>query len=78
LVLFGYVATWYAGLARAQAIDVTAVLVFGAVITAGLQSGFNGVDLATQGRGLILLTIGTAIFVGVGMVRSRRTEILSR
>lgn len=78
LVLFGYVATWYAGLARAQAIDVTAVLVFGAVITAALQSGFNGVDLATQGRGLILLTIGTAIFVGVGMVRSRRTEILSR
>ena len=36
LLLSAYVATWYAALARAQAIDVTAVLVFGAVVTAAL------------------------------------------
>ena len=29
-LLFGYVASWYAALARAQAVDVTAVFVFGA------------------------------------------------
>lgn len=34
VLLTGYVGTWYAALARAQAIDVTAALVFGAVITA--------------------------------------------
>ena len=34
LLLTAYVATWYAALARAQAVDVTAVLVFGAVVTA--------------------------------------------
>ena len=37
LLLAGYVATWFAALARAQAVDVTAVLVFGAVVTALLS-----------------------------------------
>ena len=39
LLLTAYVATWYAALARAQAVDVTAVLVFGAVVTALLAAG---------------------------------------
>lgn len=58
LVLTGYVATWYSALARAQAIDVTAVLVFGAVITATLRSGFEGVALAPSGIGLALVATG--------------------
>ena len=39
LLLTAYVATWYAALARAQAVDVTAVLVFGAVVTARALPG---------------------------------------
>ena len=57
-LLFLYVATWYAALARAQAVDVTAVLVFGAVITALLDRTVEGVafpDLV----GLGLVTAGT-------------------
>ena len=42
LLLTAYVATWYAALARAQAIDVTAVLVFGAVVTALLSGAVDG------------------------------------
>ena len=45
IILTGFVATWYSALARAPAVDVTAVLVGGAVITALLRSGFQGVPL---------------------------------
>ncbi len=58
LVLTGYVTTWYSALGRAQAIDVTAVLVFGAVITATLRSGFEGAALAPSGMGLVLVAAG--------------------
>jgi drug/metabolite transporter (DMT)-like permease len=37
-LLFGYVGTWYAALKRAPASLVTAILVVGAPITAGLQA----------------------------------------
>ena len=53
LILAGYVATWYAALARAQAVDVTAVLVLAAVVTALLNAGFEGVPLDALGLGLI-------------------------
>lgn len=53
LMLAGYVATWYAALARAQAIDVTAVLVLGAIVTAVLNAGFEGASLDVLGLGLI-------------------------
>lgn len=78
LILFGYVATWYGGLARAQAIDVTAVLVFGAVVTAALQTGINGADLTSKGLGLALLSLGTLVFVGLGSARERQSEVLTR
>ena len=45
LLLTAYVATWYAALARAQAVDVTAVLVFGAVVTALLPGAADGMPL---------------------------------
>lgn len=76
LLLTGYVGTWYAGLARAQAVDVSAVLVFGAVITAGLRSGIQGVDLATQGVGLALVTAGVAIYVAIEFLRSGQPRVL--
>lgn len=60
-LLAGYVATWHRALARAQAVDVTAVLVAGAFITAALSGVFRGVDLlpALPWHGLILA--GTAL-----------------
>lgn len=64
LVLTGYVVTWYSALARAQAVDVSAVLVFGAVVTAFLRSGLQGAALPSE-AGLVLVTLGA-----VGIVAS--------
>jgi drug/metabolite transporter (DMT)-like permease len=66
-LLSGYVLTWFAALSRAPAIDVTAVLVGGALITAILQSGFQGAALPDP-LGLALIAIG----VGVVFVAGRR------
>jgi drug/metabolite transporter (DMT)-like permease len=55
VILAGYVATWYAALARAQAVDVTAVLVLGAVVTALLDRGIEGAPFDAVGIGLIAL-----------------------
>jgi drug/metabolite transporter (DMT)-like permease len=59
LILAGYVATWFAALARAQAVDVTAVLVFGAVITALLSRWADGVTFDLGG--VILITLGAIL-----------------
>ena len=59
LLLTGYVATWYAALARAQAVDVTAVLVFGAVVTALLAGVADGA--AVDVVGVVLVTAGSAL-----------------
>jgi drug/metabolite transporter (DMT)-like permease len=59
LLLTGYVATWYQALARAQAVDVTAVLVFGAVITALLAGAIYGVAVSVGGT--IAIAAGTGI-----------------
>ncbi len=58
VILAAYVATWFAALARARAIDVTAVLVLGALVTAALQSAVNGVALAPQAPWLVTLLVG--------------------
>jgi len=58
-LLTAYVVTWYEALARAQAVDVTAVLVFGAVVTALLARAADGVPVDTVGIGLIV--IGAAL-----------------
>ena len=64
VILTLYVATWFAALARAQATDVTAMLVFGAVITAVLSSGGQLAALAPGAVGLALIAAGTvAVFV---------------
>jgi drug/metabolite transporter (DMT)-like permease len=59
LLLTAYVATWYAALARAQAVDVTAVLVFGAVVTAVLERVTDGA--AIDAVGVALVTLGAAL-----------------
>lgn len=64
VILGCYVLTWFTALARAQAVDVTAVLVTGAVITALLKG--------TPQIGLILIAAG-ALVVAVS-ARQRRLE----
>jgi len=56
-----YVATWYAALARAQTVDVTAVLVFGALITALLSGLADGAQVSVAGAALV--AAGTALIV---------------
>jgi drug/metabolite transporter (DMT)-like permease len=59
LLLSAYVATWYAALAHAQAVDVTAILVFGAVVTAGISAAADG--MSVDATALVLITAGAAL-----------------
>ena len=68
VTLAAYVATWYSALARAQAIDVTAVLVAGAIVTAILDAGVRGVA-APPVLGVILVVSGALV---AGIVGWRR------
>ena len=68
LLLTAYVGTWYAALAFAPAIDVTAVLVFGAVITALLSGAIDGAAVDVAGIGLV--TAGVAL-VGAAALTGR-------
>jgi drug/metabolite transporter (DMT)-like permease len=63
VLLAGYVSTWFAALARAGAVDVTAVLVLGAVITAILSSIVRGTALAPQAGWLAVLLAGGSVIV---------------
>lgn len=72
ILLAGYVGFWFAALARAQAIDVTAILVVGAVGTAVLAGVFDGAALAPQAPWLITITGGAAL---VGWTMLRRPEV---
>jgi len=65
--LAAYVATWFAALARAQATDVTAVLVLGAVITALFSASAKGVAL-TNAPAYAALAVGVGL-VALTMVR---------
>lgn len=58
LILSAYVATWLFALARAQATDVTAVLVCGAIVTAILNAGAQPAGLAPAAIGLALIAAG--------------------
>ena len=73
LLLSAYVGTWYAALARAQAVDVTAVLVLGAVVTALLDRAANGV--AVDGVGVGLICIGAALAVFAGRPRAAHARL---
>jgi len=66
LLLTAYVATWYSALARAQAIDVTAVLVFGAFVTAALSGAIDGKEVSATGMALVA---AGALVAGVAAVR---------
>jgi len=63
VVLAGYVSTWFAALSRAPAVDVTAVLVIGAVITALLATVVKGSPLVPELGWVTLVLVGTALVV---------------
>lgn len=58
VLLAGYVLTWHQALWRAPAVDVTAVLVLGAIVTALLAGVFDGAPLAAKAPWLTLLAAG--------------------
>jgi drug/metabolite transporter (DMT)-like permease len=60
VLLAFYVAAWFAALGRGRAVDVTAVLVSAAFVTAALSAGVQGTALP-HAWGLILVALGTAI-----------------
>ncbi len=62
--LAAFVGIWYAALSLAPAIDVTAVLVLGAVITGLLNSGFRGVPLTVDSYGYVLIALGAMAVAG--------------
>jgi hypothetical protein len=72
-ILSVYVASWYSALSRAPAVDVTAVLVFGAVITAFLRSGVDGIALPST-AGLVLVSLGAATVLVAARRRSGLTQ----
>jgi drug/metabolite transporter (DMT)-like permease len=60
-VLAAYVGTWFTALSLAPAVDVTAILVVGAVITAMLSTVVRGTPVAgLDVVGLVLLALGAA------------------
>jgi drug/metabolite transporter (DMT)-like permease len=63
VILAGYVSTWFAALSRAPAVDVTAVLVIGAVITALLAAAVNGGPLVPELGWVGLVLAGTVLVV---------------
>lgn len=69
VVLAGYVATWLAALSRAPAVDVTAVLVGGAVLTALIDAARGTLVLAPLAPGLLLLLFGVALAVAGSLRR---------
>jgi drug/metabolite transporter (DMT)-like permease len=58
-----YVGTWYAALARAQAVDVTAALVSATLVTSLLNAAVKGAPIAAQAGGLAVIAAGTALLV---------------
>lgn len=61
VLLAAYVGTWLAALSRADAVDVTSVLVLGAIVTAGLDAAVHGRPLLPQAAWLTLVLAGGAI-----------------
>lgn len=72
VILAGYVSFWFAALSRAPAVDVTAVLVVGAVITALLAAAVKGSPLVPQ-LGWVTLLLAGAFLVALQGWRGRDT-----
>lgn len=69
VILAGYVATWFAALQRAQAVDVTAVLVLAVPVTAALDAAAKGAVPSAQLGWLALITAGGVLASWLGWRR---------
>ena len=69
-VLSAFVSVWFAAVARAQVVDVAAVLVPGAVITGLLGLAAGGTVAPIQAVGWLLMVIAVAALVGRQIARS--------
>lgn len=65
-----FVSVWYRALAHAPAVDVSAVLVLGAVVTAALDRSVRDVPLPAGWYGYVLITIGAIIVAAHISIRS--------
>ena len=70
-----FVSVWFAAVARAQVIDVAAVLVVGAVITGLINLGAGGTIVATQLVGWVLISVAAIVFIAGDVVSGRRTAL---
>ena len=74
-----FVSCWYRALAQATVVDVTAVLVLGAVITGWLDVVVGHSPAASRPPGWVLLGVGIAILLArqlaVAPNRGRRTHL---
>jgi drug/metabolite transporter (DMT)-like permease len=72
-VLAAYVATWYTALAHAPAVDVTAVLVPGAVVTGLLSAVVSGAPVTPADVvGMVLLLAGAGLVAVAALMAARR------
>jgi drug/metabolite transporter (DMT)-like permease len=71
-ILAAYVSTWFAALARAQAVDVTAVLVAAAIITALLNTVWKHQPIGPQLTGLAVVALGAAVVAAGALTRDRQ------
>ena len=71
--LAAFVSLWYRALAAAPAIDVTAVLVAGAILTAILNTGFRGVPVTLDAVGYLAVLAGVIVVAA----SSSRTSVAS-
>jgi drug/metabolite transporter (DMT)-like permease len=71
ILLAAYVVSWHHALARAGAVDVTAVLSLGAVLTAVLDAGVRGATV--EPIGLALLLVGGLLAAGAAATTARRS-----
>lgn len=68
ILLFGYVATWYAALKRAPATTVTCVLTAGAPLTATLSAlAAGGLPHPDAVRGYVILIVAVALFTALSL-----------
>jgi drug/metabolite transporter (DMT)-like permease len=71
-ILAGYVLTWFGALRRAPAVEVTAVLVWGAFVTALLAMPGAAVISTVQVAGLVLIAAGVGALLWQGYRRPAR------
>lgn len=77
VILAGFVTTWFAALARAQAIDVAAMLVFGQIVTSVLTAATTDASIRPDLLGLGLIFAGVVTAARAAVQRHATAPALS-